>query len=36
VIKTDPGPSFNRVLEEQSDRLPAGKLFPIQGKGLPL
>jgi hypothetical protein len=36
VIKTDLGRSFNRVLKKQSDRLPAGKLFPIQGKGLPL
>ena len=26
----------SRVLKRQSDRLPAGKLFPVRGKGLPL
>jgi len=26
----------SRVLKSQSDRLPAGKLFPVRGKGLPL
>ena len=29
-------PCPSRVLKQQSDRLPAGKILPIRGKGLPL
>jgi hypothetical protein len=29
-------PAFSRVMKQRSDRLPAGKTFPIRGKGLPL